>query len=104
LLEKLESAHGKIDRIYASGGFTESKWWVQLLATILQRPLLVPEETADASSMGAIAVAMKAEGKMENWSGFGEISPVALLQYNPDVQTKLTYDNNFQHYLRLCHS
>lgn len=42
-------------RVYASGGFQSlDGWWVQLMADVLQKPMLVNTADADASAMGAI--------------------------------------------------
>ncbi|WP_052273325.1 gluconokinase [Flavihumibacter solisilvae] len=101
LLEKLEAAHGPIRQIMASGGFTESKWWVQLMADILQRPLVLPGDERDASAMGAIAIALKSAGIISNWD---LLNTPATQVYNPAAHTKMTYDKNYQYFLHLCRS
>lgn len=57
----LEASGEKIERVYASGGFTASPLWVNIVSQALHKPLILLQE-ADASALGAIYVAMKAVG------------------------------------------
>ncbi|MCG7860488.1 hypothetical protein MD537_26130, partial [Flavihumibacter sediminis] len=68
LLERIEKVHGPVHRIVASGGFTRSRWWVQVMSDVLERTIDVGEEDADASALGAIAIAMKATGFLTKWT------------------------------------
>lgn len=101
LLEKLEAAHGPVREVYASGGFTGSKWWVQVMADILERPLVIRDD-ADASALGAVAVGMKAVGMIRRWEDFPALSDDRGEAYHPEVQTKNTYFRNYERFLRLC--
>ena len=49
----LEETVGPIQRIYASGGFTRSASWLQMMADIFNKKVLVTGE-ADASAIGAV--------------------------------------------------
>ncbi|ULQ53547.1 gluconokinase [Flavihumibacter fluvii] len=102
LLEKLEAAGGNVEKIFASGGFTQSAWWVQLMADILQKPMLLNAADADASAMGAIAVGLKAAGLISNWQEFADLLPPKHSVYEPDANTRETYFYNYQHFCRLC--
>jgi len=68
LLQVLDNIEGKspVDAIYATGGFTQSELWLQLLADILNKKIYVLN-TADASAMGAIYMAMHAKGVIQDW-------------------------------------
>jgi gluconokinase len=103
LLEKLEAAGGPVHTIFGSGGFTNNSWWVQLMSDILQRPVMVTKAEADASALGAIAIGMKATGRISNWEDFKSLLKLPQIQYNPDPQTKPLYENNYKYFLRLCH-
>lgn len=59
LLYALEENGNTIDCIYASGGFIQSKQWVQMMTDILQKKIIICN-TADASAMGAVFLGMKA--------------------------------------------
>ena len=65
ILQKLESAHGAVKEIYASGGFVQSGFWVQLIADITGKKIRVREK-ADASAAGAAWLAMYATGYLKN--------------------------------------
>lgn len=100
LLEKLEASFGPIHTIYAGGGFTASKWWVRLLADILQRPLILRDD-ADASALGAIATGMKSRGAIEHWEDFAKLVSGKTELYNPDIHANTAYLNNYGLFLRL---
>lgn len=101
LLEKLEKTFGPIHQIYAGGGFTGSKWWIQLMADILERPLLVRDD-ADSSALGAVAVGMKSQGLIQQWEDFSSLVSGSMESYNPNVQDTSAYYTNYQVFLRLC--
>ena len=102
LLEKLETASGEIEVIYASGGFSQSKWWIQMMADILQKPLPVNEKDADASALGAIAIGLKSEQQISEYSDFSVIIPTPYARYTPTKSTYDLYQYNYQHFCRLC--
>lgn len=54
-----------IDTIYVSGGFTRSSFWVQMIADIFNKKVVVAD-IADASAMGAIQLGMYATGFIQN--------------------------------------
>lgn len=58
---ELRKSSNDIDTIYVSGGFTKSGFWVQMIADIFNRKVLV-SDVADASAMGAIQLGMFAAG------------------------------------------
>lgn len=50
-------AHQPIRTLHAGGGFSRNTLWVQMLADIFQKPVLLNENDADASVSGAIQLA-----------------------------------------------
>jgi gluconokinase len=59
VLQGLEQASGSVEQIHVSGGFTSSPVWMQILADVTgKRLLLLPLE--DASAAGAVYLAMTA--------------------------------------------
>ena len=59
VLEKIETSSAPINQLNISGGFINSPTWVQILADITGKKLLIVQ-TEDASAMGAIYLAMEA--------------------------------------------
>ncbi len=59
VLKALEETNGTCTKIFISGGFIESAFWVQLLADVLGNELII-SYTTDASAMGAAFMAMYA--------------------------------------------
>ncbi|MCA0237639.1 MAG: gluconokinase [Bacteroidetes bacterium] len=56
IAEALET-HGPIDTLHAGGGFSRSALWVQILADIFQKPVIISDERIDASLLGALHLA-----------------------------------------------
>jgi len=70
----LEQEGAVIEELHASGGFTRSPFWVQLLADIFGRPILL-EDSREASALGAVILSLYALGrleKLEEAPGFGQ--------------------------------
>ncbi len=103
LLERMEAVHGPVKRIITSGGFTQSKWWLQVMSDVLERRLEQAEQEADASALGAIAVAMKAAGFISKWTDFEAVLPFNYTIIDPDNTRFLVYRKQYQQFLRLCH-
>ncbi|MFT4023714.1 MAG: gluconokinase [Flavihumibacter sp.] len=104
LMQLLERQTGSIDSIFASGGFTASKAWLQLMADILQRAVYVPASPVDASALGAIAMAMRAGGQIEHWQAFVRLNKQGFDVYHWQEQTKTVYDAQFNIFRELCRS
>ena len=84
---------GPIAQIYASGGFTRNKSWLQLIADLFGKPVYVTAQ-ADASAIGAAMMGWYAVGV---FSHIGEAAalakPVAVYEPGTDVPAVYT-----QHY------
>jgi gluconokinase len=65
VLNALEETSGKINNIYLSGGIIKAASWVQLMADISGKQIMV-NEAADASALGAAFIGMKATGSVKN--------------------------------------
>ncbi|RYF96610.1 MAG: gluconate kinase [Chitinophagaceae bacterium] len=95
----LEETLGEIKNVYASGGFTKSPAWVQILSDILGKKIQITD-TADASSIGAAMLAMFATGavtSVEETTGFLSVQKA----YVPDLTHKNIYQKNFVTYRSL---
>lgn len=78
--QRLLSVGCEPERIYVSGGIARSPRWLQMMADVFQREILV-SSISDASTMGAIALAVKAMGGISS-----------LAQFAADVERTVTPD------------
>ncbi len=65
VLLALEEVTGKMREIRGSGGFLRSPLWIQIMADVCGRQLLVPQ-TIETTSLGAVFLAMYALGHIRN--------------------------------------
>jgi len=97
--ESLEETIGPILRLHASGGFTRSPFWVQMIADVFGKTVVVSSR-ADASALGAA---------MLGWMKLGVFgSPeeaVALVReeavYEPDTTRHAAYERNYRVFTQL---
>lgn len=61
IAEALET-HGPIKTLHAGGGFSHNALWVQMLADIFQKTVVLPQEDIDASILGAVLLARQVLG------------------------------------------
>jgi len=90
----LEETIGPIDCIYASGGFTRSKAWLQLIADVFNRKVYVTN-TADASAIGAAIMGYYALGSIGGLEGSADLIRVQAI-YEPDQERHEVYQKNFK--------
>ncbi|HVZ56725.1 MAG TPA: gluconokinase [Chitinophagaceae bacterium] len=90
----LLEAMGPLHTLHATGGFTQSPFWVQLLADILDKEIRVASE-ADASAMGAVFLAMRGAGWISDWQQIASLLPAGTL-YRPSSGQHARYSENFR--------
>ncbi|MEM9717422.1 MAG: xylulokinase, partial [Pseudomonadota bacterium] len=56
--EALNTAGAKADRLIAIGGGSQSRYWIELCATVLNIPLDIPEKSEFGAAMGAARLAI----------------------------------------------
>jgi len=83
----------EINAIHVSGGFTQSKAWVQLLTDIIGKEVKV-SNTADASALGAVFMGMKALGIIPEWSEIEKYFKKPII-FQPQKKDKKIYDRNY---------
>jgi gluconokinase len=93
--KSLEESGLAIHKIHVSGGFVRSHDWLQLLADIFgKRIVLISHE--DASAIGAIYLAMKGLGLITSYQELLQKDP---LIFNPDLENHKVYmERNFPLY------
>ena len=65
VMQAIENTYGQINVLYASGGFTQSEKWLQILADIMNKRIIVSGDV-DASAVGAAVIGFCAIGVMRN--------------------------------------
>lgn len=82
--------------IYASGGFTASPLWLQIMSDVFNKPIKVCG-TADASAMGAAFLGMKALGQIREWKDVKNFIQIEK-EYLPNSLSNRQYQINFEIY------
>src|SRR5258708_22244777 len=85
----LEETIGPIQHIYASGGFTHSKAWLQMVADIFSKRVYVTG-VADASAIGAAIIGFYALGIIRDLGDSAGLVPVRET-YQPEEQRHRIY-------------
>jgi gluconokinase len=82
-----------IDRLHASGGFTASRLWVQILADVLGREIVVPLES-EGSSLGAVMLGLVALGLVEDLDAVSTRVPFGA-SVSPQPANAAAYDDAY---------
>lgn len=97
----LEELAGPIQTIRANGGFAHSPFWVQLLADVFNKRVVVSKESVQDAAKGAYIVALNALGQMAGFTVADDKS--AKTVYEPAVDAHHAYMKNFDLFERLYH-
>ena len=97
--EALESVVAPVHEVTVSGGFTASPLWIQLLADIFQKPMLLHQEE-DASALGAAMLGWHALGKTNAWQ-FNTLAAARV--FEPEGAHHQVYMRNYKAYSLLYH-
>lgn len=89
----LETNHSEIKDVYASGGFTRTDEWVQMLTDLFNKKVHTCG-TGDASSVGAVLLGMRALGMIRTWEEGGKMTP-SVKTYAPDRKQHKVYQRNY---------
>ncbi|HET7580294.1 MAG TPA: gluconokinase [Bacillales bacterium] len=75
VVEALRNSGVRPQEFRATGGFTKSALWRQIMADVFDRDILVPSNTS-SSCFGAALLGMKALGWIEDFSSIKEMVPI----------------------------
>jgi gluconokinase len=89
----------EVDKILASGGFTHSDLWPQIVSSTMDRDLLVPE-WGETSSLGTAFWALMTGGVVAGYEDLFNLVTIAKT-YNPDPQEAAVYDRLYALYMEL---
>jgi gluconokinase len=95
----LEETIGPVERIYASGGFTHSPIWLQLMADIFQKKVAVTG-AADASAIGAAQLGFYALGILPGLDAAASLVKVEAV-YEPASERAEVYQKNYRVFTEL---
>jgi gluconokinase len=95
----LEETTGKIDTIYATGGFARSELWVQILADVFNKKVKIAE-SYESSCLGAAVLTMKALGIISRIEEVEKLVPISRT-FEPNIKNHNIYMKNFEIFERL---
>lgn len=93
----VEQSSGEITQVNISGGFTKSDIWVQTLADIIGKKLVITQ-AEDASAIGAAWIAMKAANII---ASYPEPDSASAPTFYPTAETQKQYKRHFARYKQL---
>jgi gluconokinase len=99
VLQATEETYGEIHSLFASGGFTQSDVWLQMVADILNKKIVVAGEV-DASALGAIAIALQATGYIQDFRATRDWLKIKKT-FHPDGTTQKAYQVTFDSFQTL---
>jgi gluconokinase len=83
--------------VNVSGGFVHSEQWLQVLADVFGKKICLIN-TADASATGAIFLAMKELGMINDYH---QLKPEKIIEFLPDEHHMAVYRESFIKYRKL---
>jgi gluconokinase len=97
--DTLDDLGAEVSEIRASGGFTHSDLWPQIIASVLNHDLTIPAN-GETSSLGAAFWAMLGSGAVEQ---FEDLHPLVTITktYNPEPKEADLYDSLYRIYMEL---
>lgn len=98
-LEALRQAGTELDRVIAVGGGSRSEYWLSLLATVLGKPIDLPEKGDFGAAFGAARLAQASVSDTE----IDEIMslPKTAKSFEPDLNMSQEFDDAYQKYRAL---
>lgn len=95
----LESVAGPAEEVRASGSFTRSPLWVQIMADTFGRPVKVPGEP-EGAAFGASAFGMVALGLLPDLAAIGQLGAVREV-FRPDAANTARYSELYGIFTRV---
>ncbi len=99
ILQTIEQTNKNINKVYVTGIVTKSDWWMQLLADMFGK-LIIVNEVSDASAMGAAFMGMYATGIIHD---LAEVKHFLSFEkeFIPDTEVYELYKKHFKIYISL---
>ncbi|MEO8943648.1 MAG: gluconokinase [Ginsengibacter sp.] len=99
ILEAIENTGKQVDEVIVTGVITKSSWWMQLLADVFGKKIIL-NEPVDASAMGAAMIGMLATGKIKSFEEVKGFSVITQTFYS-DEKAHERYKLYYEEYKRL---
>ncbi len=101
-LKLISQSLGDFESITASGGFTKSKFWPQMVADIFNKPVHILQ-TGENSALGAAFIAMKSLGHIQDYGQVMRFIETSQT-YNPMEDRLIVYEKSFERFTQLATS
>ncbi len=89
----------EVQNIFVSGGFAHSKFWIQMLADVFGKKVIL-NDTVESSAFGAAFIGWRALGIINDFDGINKfIHPIE--SFEPEMDNYKIYKQNFLKYERL---
>src|SRR5437867_10374031 len=99
IAQALDEVAGPIAETRATGGYTRSPFWLQMLADVLERPLVVPS-VQEASALGAAELAMLGTGALPDLAATRRLVTTSH-PIEPNPARSATYRRAFELWMAL---
>ncbi|QEC68904.1 gluconate kinase [Panacibacter ginsenosidivorans] len=99
ILNNIEEQNNTVDGVYVSGFVTNSDFWMQLLADMFGKKIIL-NEVADASAVGAALIGMYATGFIKNVYEVKKFLKTDKV-FIPDDTNHVLYQKHFERYKKL---
>ena len=88
--------HSAVDCIYANGGFADNSLWVQMLADIFGKPVII-NETREAAAIGAVIMGLKSLEIISDYEQ-AAIFHSEKNRFSPDSVNHQIYQKSFENF------
>ena len=102
VLDVLDEIHPGLTEVRASGGFVQSRTWLQITSDVLNRTLFIPADK-EASGVAAAYWVLMAQGVLPSLEKIGSSIPI-IDKIEPNKENKNIYDQQFIIYQQLYQS
>ena len=99
IADALKEMSVPVTSIHASGGYTQSSLWLQIVASVLNNELLVPD-WGETSSLGSAFWAMLGTGTLSSLNQIGRLIQISN-SYKPRSEEVKRYDDLYRLYSEL---
>ena len=96
-IENMESIGLQVGQLRNGGGGSRSELWMRLKATVLGKPIALPE-IVDSSCLGAAILAARADGNFSDSSSAAAAMVHMKREYEPQSSVAGAYDDRYQEY------
>lgn len=99
ILENIQQQNNTVEAVYVSGFVTRSDFWLQLLADMFGKKIIL-NDVADASAMGAAMIGMYATGFIKELADVKKFLATDKV-FTPNETVHALYQQHFERYKRL---